>query len=372
MQGRPSSSARPSTSARPTTAFDRDQFQYHQQRLQHQPSIEEEYEESDDEDVFAFLPPTTADQEQSLSQSPFAFVNHVQYPEPAFDPWGRQYPIPPSIPADSSEIPSSTDPNTYTSPDAVAVPPGIHNFTSPPYNQPSLPPPSPSTDSHPSTGMSGPDLYRLKRLGTATSSKLVVVDDVNEVEKERNGNNISEEADSDTPNHSPKDEEGCDNHTVLSERDGNIPSSQIASSQDFQHATDSHQADPERDAGLHRQSLAIASRGIAEGPIYVLRERGTKNPNAQPYKMYNQQASSYFGRDVRTGSGVGTVHSCFFLFLPSKPRSQLLKIPDSQAVNPRLTSVMPDLRILSPTFNHNIKHIIRTSNIVREWKLLIP
>jgi hypothetical protein len=182
MQGRPLSS-RPSTSARPATAFDRDQFQHHQQRLQQQQphEIEEDYEESDDEDVFAFLPPSTADQERQSTS--FAFANHVQYPEPTFDPWGRQYPICPTISAAAAT--SSIGPDTYTSPSpshaaADGIPSPIHSHL---YNQPPLPP-SPSTDSHPSTGMSGPDLYRLKKLGTATSSKLGVVDDIKEMDRE--------------------------------------------------------------------------------------------------------------------------------------------------------------------------------------------
>jgi hypothetical protein len=151
MQGRPSSS-RPSTSARPTTAFDRDQFHHHQQHLQQQQSheIEEESEEeSDDEDVFAFLPPTTADQEQQpASQSPFTF-GPVTYPEPTFDAWGRQYPTSPAI--------------------APPLPPGIPSQTHPPpplYDKPLISPPSPSTDSHPSTGISIPNFYRLKKLVT--------------------------------------------------------------------------------------------------------------------------------------------------------------------------------------------------------------
>ena len=204
---------------------------------------EESREESDDEDVFAFLPPTTADQEQqSTSQSLFTFAA-VPYPERTFDPWGRQYPISPAAPAappDIRGIASQTHPHP------------------PPYNKP---PSSPSTDSHPSTGMSGPDLYRLKRLGTAASSKLGVVNDVEEItDKEKHPSDIS-----------------------------NL----------------------ERDASPHRKSLAAISpsKGITEGAVGVLRERGTKNPNAQPYKTYSQQASSYYGRDVRTGSasasGVG-------------------------------------------------------------------
>jgi hypothetical protein len=160
MQGRPSSS-RPSTSARPTTAFDR--VQQRLQQWQPHEIAEEEYgEDSDDEDVFAFLPPTTADQDQqSTSPSPFAFAA-VPFPEPTFDPWDRQYPI---------------------SPPAAPIPPNIpseaHSHPHP-YNQP--PPVSPSTDSHPSTGMSGPDFYRLKSLGTAATSKLAVVEDFREQE----------------------------------------------------------------------------------------------------------------------------------------------------------------------------------------------
>lgn len=192
MQGRPSSSARPSTSARPTTAFDRDQFQQHQQRLQQQQpyEMEEEYEESDDEDVFAFLPPTTPDPERQTTS--FAFANHVQYPEPTFDPWGRQYPI--SSPIHAAAFSTAIDPSTYPSSHYVAaVPPDPSSTHSQPYPH-ILSPPSPSTDSHPSTGMSGPNLYRLQRLGTAASSKLGVVDDV---EKEAKGDESEKKEDSD-------------------------------------------------------------------------------------------------------------------------------------------------------------------------------
>ena len=288
MQGRPSSS-RPSTSARPTTAFDRDQFQYLQQHLQQQQphEIEEESEEeSDDEDVFAFLPPTTADQEQQpTSQSPFAF-GPVTYPEPTFDPWGRQYPISPAA-----------------APAAPPLPPGIHGIPSEtlppphPYGKPPISPPSPSTDSHPSTGMSGPDFYRLKRLGTAASSKLGVVDDVKEVkeEPERDGDDTKIEGEK-------KADEGDRVDSNMEKYPSNT-------------------SNLERDTSLHRQSLAAISpsEGITEG-VSVIRERGTKNPNALPYKMYGQQASSYYGRDIRTGSasasGVGMcIPLLYFLFL---------------------------------------------------------
>ena len=164
MQGRPSSS-RPSTSARPTTAFDREQFQHRlQQQQPHQIAEEDCEEESDDEDVFAFLPPTTADQErQSTSQSLFTFAA-VPYPERTFDLWDRQHPLSPPPPA--APISPSRPSEARSHPH--------------PYSQP--PPASPSTDSHPSTGMSGPNFYRLKSLGTAATSKLAVVEDAKEQE----------------------------------------------------------------------------------------------------------------------------------------------------------------------------------------------
>ena len=278
MQGRPSSS-RPSTSARPTTAFERDQFQCLQQRLQQQQQpheIEEESEEeSDDEDVFAFLPPTTADQErQSASQSPFGF-GAVPYPEPAYDPWGRQYPISPGAAV------------------APPVPPGITSQTLPhPYKKAPISPPSPSTDSHPSTGMSGPDLYRLKKLGTAASSKLVAVDDVKGV-KQKPGQDGD-----DTKN---KDEKTVDEGDRVDKEKYPSDTSNL-----------------ERDTSLHRRSVAAISP--SKGAVSVLRERGTKNPNALSYKMYSQQASSYYGRDVRTGSASASgVGMCILLLIRSFP-----------------------------------------------------
>ena len=277
MQGRPSSS-RPSTSARPTTAFDRDHFQYLQKHLQQQQphEIEEESEEeSDDEDVFAFLPPTTADQQQSTFPP-------VAYPEPTFDPWGRQYPTSP--------------------PAALPLPPGIPGIpseTHPPphlYNKALIPPPSPSTDSHPSTGMTGPDLYRLKRLGTATSSKLDVVDNLKETGKEQ------ERAGDDTKNESEKDADEGDHVDADKE------------------TYPSDTSNLERDTSLHSRSLAAISpvKGTTEGVVSVLRERGTKNPNAMPYIKYSQQASSHHGR-VKTSvsaSGVGmSIPLLYLLFL---------------------------------------------------------
>lgn len=242
MQGRPSSS-RPSTSARPTTAFDRDQFQYQQHHLQQQQPHEIEEgseEESDDEDVFAFLPPTTADQEQqSTSQSPLT----VLYPQPTFNPWDRQYPITPP-----------------------SAPPGIAAQTHPlphPHNKPPISPPSPSTDSQPSTGMSGLNLYRLKKLGTAVSSKLGFVDNVEGEKKADVGSRVD-----------------TDKETYPSDI-----------------------TDLERDTSRHPKSRAAISP--------------SKNPNALPYKMYSQQASSYYGRDVRTGSASASGVGMCIPYLPS-------------------------------------------------------
>lgn len=327
MQGRPSSS-RPSTSARPTTAFDRDQFHHIQHHIQQQQphEIEEESEEeSDDEDVFAFLPPTTADQEQqSTSHSPFAF-SPVPYPEPTFDPWGRQHPITPSP--------------------APPLPPGIRGISSQthpnplPNSKPPISPPSPSTDSHPSTGMSGPDFYRLKRLGTAALSKLGVVDNAKEMKEKSDRNGI------DITNIGEKKAE-----TYPSD-DSNL----------------------ERDTSLHRLSPTIPPwKGVTDGVVSVLRERGTKNPNAMPYKMYSQQASSYYGRDVRTGTASASGASMYIPLLSSfpltKPLSQPLKMPDSQPLNPRLSNTLPDLRIHIHilTSSHHLNLNTGNGNTMRE------
>ena len=158
MEGRPSSS-RPSTSARPTTAFDRDQFQYLQHHLQQQQPHEIEEaseleEESDDEDVFAFLPPSTADQEQqSPSQSPFTFAA-LPYPEPTFDPWGRQF----------SMSPTSAPP---LPPGITGIPSQTHSLPHP-YYEPPLSSHSLASESHPSTGMSGPDFSQSSSFQHAT------------------------------------------------------------------------------------------------------------------------------------------------------------------------------------------------------------
>lgn len=96
---RPSTSSRPDTSsgrqdsARPSTSragypeyFDRDQ-QYTAYSQDY--SIDEEDEESEAEDVFAFGPPGTADGGQSLAASSpvtSSFASPVSFPPPTFDP----------------------------------------------------------------------------------------------------------------------------------------------------------------------------------------------------------------------------------------------------------------------------------------------
>ena len=169
-------SARPGTSsgARPTTAG----FDWAQYPPNHD-LPEEEYEESDDEDVFAYLPPTTADQEEQARQkegthdsqhlSPDSlngdylsastsnpwipnepiFANSVpdqppiDYPSPTFDPYAR-------YPADSFSS-QGAGPSTFN-----------FNYILPPPQSP------PSTDSN----TQGDDPYRLRRLNTAATTTL--------------------------------------------------------------------------------------------------------------------------------------------------------------------------------------------------------
>lgn len=117
--------------------------------------------------------------------------------------------------------------------------------------------------------MSGPDFYRLKRLGTAALSKFGVVNNAKETKEKSDPNSID-----------------------ITDVEGEKKAQTYPSDN----------SDVERDTSLHRLSPANSPWNISEGVVRVLRERGTKNPNAMPYKMYSQQASSYYGRDVRTGS----------------------------------------------------------------------
>lgn len=212
--GRPSSAWRPGTS-RPGTSFG--QGHGHggydiQPGAGAEPIMEQEiYEESEDEDVFAFLPPSTADAEAEQRQQetqggfvsgPGAMMAADQayyYPQQhqhnpfAHDPVSMT--MSPQAGSDPSHYPFATEyPQSYPyayayEPEAAATyasaPPapeasfghiqafgggggGIHGAKQSKLHQP--PPQSPpSTDSQPSTGygMAGHDAYKLRRLSTA-------------------------------------------------------------------------------------------------------------------------------------------------------------------------------------------------------------
>lgn len=146
---RPSTSSRPYTSSgeppRPTTSgpgypdfFDRDQQYTANSQDQ---SIDEEDEESDDEDVFAFGPPGTADQEahtNTSTVSPTASPT-VSFPPPTFDPASPYF--------------------AYN----TAGPSSLHSRH--PY------PMSPQVETPPSTdSQSGDDPYRMRRIGQTVST----------------------------------------------------------------------------------------------------------------------------------------------------------------------------------------------------------
>lgn len=149
---RPSTSSRPftssgrPTSARPTTSragypdhFDRDQ-QYTAYSQDY--SIDEEDEESEAEDVFAFGPPGTADSEPhavSTTVPPSLVHQPVSFPPPTFDP--------------HAAYPSFT----------MAGPSSLH--TRHPY------PMSPQVETPPSTdSQTSDDPYRLRRMVPTTST----------------------------------------------------------------------------------------------------------------------------------------------------------------------------------------------------------
>ena len=127
----------------------------------------------------------------------------------------------------------------------------------------------------------------------------------------RSENRAVEEGDADSDCADNKDKETCDSDTATSQKDYNNNNNSFGrsgrrqrtiSSQDFGDVVNPHNADTERDAGLYRRSTATsASKGkrcsrTSEGGVST----GIKpNQNAQPYTMYSQQATSYYGKDVR-------------------------------------------------------------------------
>lgn len=145
--------------------------------------IEEAYDaESDDDDVFAFLPPSTADQEQQnserqQSEPPDTFFSNyrpptaahspddIAFPSPIYDPYGHG-----NAPASSSN-PFSFEygyPNNNTSP---AAPNNDSSRYLPAQNYTLHAPPQspPSTDSY---HQHNDDPYRMKRLDSRADSVL--------------------------------------------------------------------------------------------------------------------------------------------------------------------------------------------------------
>ena len=222
--GRPPSSAwRPGTAARPGTSFGQGQHGHGGYDIQPgagaEPMMEQEiYEESEDEDVFAFLPPSTADanaeQQQQETQGAFMSTAGVAmaadqtyyYPQQhqhnpfAHDPARltsktSSRPETPEVGSDPSHhhpFGSTTAEYSQSYPYAYAYEPeaaaqfasaslapeayfaqtqasfgGIHASKQTQVHQPPQSPPS--TDSQPSTGygMAGHDAYKLKRLSAA-------------------------------------------------------------------------------------------------------------------------------------------------------------------------------------------------------------
>jgi hypothetical protein len=108
---------------------------------------EDEDDESEPEDVFAYLPPTTAEQQQQ----------HQLQPEtPDF---AHGYPPPPA---------TASDP--YAPPTSFYPPPSPHSPSSPFYHAPPTPREHPAAETPPSTGSRGStddhDPYRMRRLNT--------------------------------------------------------------------------------------------------------------------------------------------------------------------------------------------------------------
>lgn len=151
--------------------------------------IEEAYDaESDDDDVFAFLPPSTADQEQQncerqLDERPNTFFSNyrpptaarspddVAFPSPIYDPYGQgklPYDGTGSAPASSSNQFSFEYgyPNNNTSP-AVPNTDSSRYLPAQKYTLHAPPQSPPSTDSY---HQHNDDPYRMKRLDSRTDS----------------------------------------------------------------------------------------------------------------------------------------------------------------------------------------------------------
>ena len=160
-------------SVRPTTAFDRDQFQKRLQ--QHQPDStswnrgrirrRERWWR-----CLCFFTPYNCWSGMTVYLSVTFLLCCRSIPRTYFWPMG-------SIPCYSCSnlLLASCRSTRYPVPNTTSTPTSIYNNLFLLRYQTHIP----------STGMSGPDFYRLKRLGAATSSKLGAVDDVKEKEPER-------------------------------------------------------------------------------------------------------------------------------------------------------------------------------------------
>ncbi|KAI0728567.1 OPT-domain-containing protein [Fomitopsis betulina] len=165
--GRPYTPDRPST-ARPSTSgayFDRDpQYTFSQEYA----VDDEEDDESDAEDVFAFCPPPTA--QQQLEQFPPAQYAEVPFLSPGFadSPGPRSVPVtstPISIPPPTFDPYNKAAPYSPSFPGPVPGPSTLHSRHPYPMSPVETPP---STESNGDEG----DAYRLRRLSQAPASPL--------------------------------------------------------------------------------------------------------------------------------------------------------------------------------------------------------
>lgn len=211
---RPSTS-RPET-ARPGTSFGQghSQGQYHTEYEDHYAAdqldlrqqvggqygiVEEEYEESDDDDVFAFLPPSTADAAKEEDNVPVgAPSSHLT---PAIGPQNSMYYYPtiqghtnnpfayavpsglhshqPPLTADTQDPPPSTMGSSVEGGVFAYEPPTnrpYHSYHPYPVGPPPVSPPSSDMDSQPSTGYGhtqGSDAFRLEKMRSSTEQAVL-------------------------------------------------------------------------------------------------------------------------------------------------------------------------------------------------------
>ena len=170
-----------------------DQPVYNQQAGGQYGIVEEEYEESDDEDVFAFLPPSTAD--AAKEEVPIAPVGgFLSNLTPATGPQMYHYPTVPAhannpfayavpsgphphqppLTADTQDPPPSTMTSSVDGAAFAYEPPTnspYHFYHAYPVGPPPVSPPSSDMDSQPSTGYGrtqGADAFRLEKMKSST------------------------------------------------------------------------------------------------------------------------------------------------------------------------------------------------------------